>query len=271
MKDSAPLSAMTSAVPDILAKIAEHKRSELQARLSQLESLMQQADANRGLHRDFAHALKTQVPAIISEIKKASPSKGLLSPDFDPVRIASTYAAGGASALSVLTDERFFQGSLDDLKAARAAVNVPVLRKDFTLEPFHVYEAAANGADAILLIVALLDTDALRDLRELAESLGMAALVEVHDDFELDWAVESGAKIIGVNNRDLRTFEVRLETSLQLAEQMPSGVIAVSESGIHSKEDVKRLQAAGYSAFLVGEHLMKSGDPAQAIRELRQS
>jgi indole-3-glycerol phosphate synthase len=168
-----------------------------------------------------------------------------------------------------LTDERFFQGSLSDLVRARAAVSMPVLRKDFTLEPFHVYEAAAHGADAILLIVALLDTRKLRDLRELAESLGLASLVEIHDGFELDTAIASGAKIIGVNNRDLRTFEVKLETSLELAGRMPPDAIAVSESGIHSHTDVLRLRAAGFSGFLVGEHLMKSGDPARALMELR--
>ena len=262
---------MTSAVPDILARIAEHKRNELTARIDRLDAYIEQAAANRGGHRDFARALTTQVPAVIAEIKKASPSKGVFVHNFDPVQIGVSYEGGDAAALSVLTDERFFQGSLQDLVAVRAAVKLPVLRKDFTLEPFHVYEAAAHNADALLLITALLDTTKLRDLRELAESLGLAALVEVHDGVELDSAIASGAKIIGVNNRDLRTFEVSLETSLRLAERMPAGVIAVSESGIHAYDDVARLQAAGYSAFLVGEHLMKSGDPAQAIRELRHA
>src|SRR4051812_38150854 len=194
---------MTTAVPDILAKIAEHKRAELRTRIGLLDGYQQRAEANRQAHRDFGGALTAQPPAIISEIKKASPSKGLLAADFDPVRNAIAYAEGGAAALSVLTDERFFQGSLDHLVAARAAVQVPVLRKDFTLEPFHVYEAAAHGADAVLLIVALLDAGKLRDLRELAESLALAALVEVHDTEELESAIASGASIIGVNNRDL--------------------------------------------------------------------
>ena len=260
---------MISTVPNTLAKIAEHKRFELKQRIGRLDEFIQNAEANRLLHRDFAAAVSTGVPAIIAEVKKASPSKGLLRADFDPVRIACAYADGGAAALSVLTDERFFQGSLSDLATARAAVQVPVLRKDFTLEPFHVYEAAAHGADAILLIAALLDAGQLRDLRELAESLGMAALVEVHDGPELYPAVLSGARIIGVNNRDLRTFEVRLETSLLLAEQIPPGVVKVSESGIHSHSDIARLQAAGYSAFLVGEHLMKSANASHAVRELR--
>lgn len=260
---------MTSIVPDILAKIADHKRSEVKERIGRLDGYIQQAEAKRSAHRDFAAALSTGIPAMIAEIKKASPSQGVFSADFDAARIASEYENGGAAALSVLTDERFFQGSLNDLVAARAAVKTPVLRKDFTLEAFHVYEAAAHGGDAILLIAALLDSGKLRDLRELAESLGMAALVEVHDGVELYPAVLSGARIIGVNNRDLRTFEVRLETSLLLAERIPGDVIKVSESGIHSHADVARLQAAGYSAFLVGEHLMKSANPAQALRELR--
>lgn len=260
---------MTSVVPDILNRIAQHKRSELSERIGRLDEFMARADANRSTHRDFARALSSNLPAVISEIKKASPSKGVLAADFDPVRIAGLYETGGAAALSVLTDERFFQGSLNDLIAARAAVQIPVLRKDFTLEPFHVYEAAADGADAILLIAALLDSTQLRDLRELAESLGMSALIEVHDGEELDSAIASGAMIIGVNNRDLRTFEVRIETSLRLADRMPSGAITVSESGIHCHADVERLRAAGYKAFLVGEHLMKSGDPSRALRELR--
>jgi len=262
---------MTSAVPDILAKIADYKRLELSGRIGRLDAYTQAAEANRGAHRDFAAALSTNTPAIISEVKKASPSKGVLSADFDAVRIAKTYSSGGAAALSVLTDEHFFQGSLGDLTAAREAVPIPVLRKDFTLEPFHVYEAAAHRADAILLIAALLDANQLRNLRELAESLGMAALVEIHDEHELQPAVDSGARLIGVNNRDLRTFDVRLETSLHLADRIPSNLIKVSESGIHSHADVRRLQAAGYSAFLVGEHLMKSGDAAAAVRELRGS
>ena len=260
---------MTSSVPDILAKIADHKRSELNTHIGLLDSYIELAEANRNTHRDFASALTSAPPAVIAEVKKASPSKGLLSADFHPVRTAAAYVEGGAAALSVLTDERFFQGSMQDMVDARAAVPVPVLRKDFTLEPFHIYEAAAHGADAILLIAALLDATQLRDLRELAESLGLAALVEIHDDQELAPAIDSGARIIGVNNRDLRTFQVRLETSLELAPRIPEHVIKVSESGIHSFADVARLQTAGYKAFLVGEHLMKSGNPSQALRELR--
>jgi indole-3-glycerol phosphate synthase len=201
-------------------------------------------------------------------VKKASPSKGVFAHRFDPAAIARAYALGGAAALSVLTDEEFFQGSLDDLESARAAVLVPVLRKDFTLDELHVIQAAAHGADAILLIAALLDEIELRKLRELASRYHMAALVEVHDEAELDSAIGSGAEIIGVNNRNLHTFEVTLETSLRLASRIPSSAIKVSESGIDSYTAVASLKAAGFDAFLVGEHLMKAADPVEALRTL---
>ena len=223
----------------------------------------------RGDRRNFARALSANPPAIIAEIKKASPSRGLIAADFDPPRIARAYEAGRAAAISVLTDRKHFQGSLADLEAARAAVRLPVLRKDFTIDPFHVMEAAAHDADAILLIVAVLSDRELRDFRELAASYGMAALVEVHDGEELKRAIASGAEIIGVNNRDLRTFQVRLETSLELAAAMPAGVIRVAESGIRTAEDVRKLRAAGYHACLVGEHLMTAQDPATAVKALR--
>jgi indole-3-glycerol phosphate synthase len=212
--------------------------------------------------------LTAKQPAIIAEIKKASPSKGTFPGHFDPASIARQYASGGAAVLSVLTDEQFFQGSLADLEAARAAVAIPVLRKDFTLDEVHVIEAAAHGADAILLIAALLDDRALRDLRETAARYSMAALVEVHDEAELDAAIASGAGIIGVNNRDLHTFEVRLETSLRLAPKIPSGVVKVTESGIDSRAAVMRMKDAGFDAFLVGEHLMRAANPEAALREL---
>ena len=213
-------------------------------------------------------SVAARTPAIIAEAKKASPSRGLLVPDFDPARIASAYERGGASAISVLTDGPFFQGSLADLETARAAISLPVLRKDFTIAPEHVLQAAAHGADAILLIAAILSEREMRDFREAAAHFRMAALVEVHSRPELDAAVASGAQIIGVNNRDLTTFEVTLETSLRLAEHMPAGALLVSESGIHNASDISRLRAAGYHAFLVGEHLMKAGDPAAALAKL---
>ena len=221
-----------------------------------------------GTRRDFRKALGGRTAAIIAEIKKASPSKGLLATNFDPARTAEQYEAGGAAAVSVLTDGPFFQGSLADLQAARAAMRLPVLRKDFTIVASQVLEAAAHGADAILLIAAILTEREIRDFREAAARLGMAALVEVHNRRELDVAAAAGADLIGVNNRDLTTFEVALETSLRLAEHMPAGALRVSESGIHGRADIAALRAAGYSAFLVGEHLMRSGDPAAALREL---
>jgi indole-3-glycerol phosphate synthase len=256
---------MVKAVPDILARIVDQKKAGPRRITQQLES---DADRSSVGRRDFAGALTRSTPAIIAEIKKASPSKGVLAADFDPVAIAQAYERGGAAALSVLTEGPNFQGSLDDLKAAWAAVAIPVLRKDFTIGEFDVIEAAAAGADAILLIAAILDERQLRDYRELAAKYRMAALVEVHDEEELRIAAASGAAIIGVNNRDLHTFEVSLDVSLRLAALMPTGAIWVAESGIHSAVDVQRLHAAGYTAFLVGEHLMRSGDPVAALRAL---
>jgi indole-3-glycerol phosphate synthase len=255
-------------VPGILARIVAQKRADLAAKPSPVAQWERLAEAHLAGRRDFRAGLAAHTPAIIAEIKKASPSKGLLAEDFVPSRIAAAYQTGGAAALSVLTDERFFQGSLADLEQARASVTVPVLRKDFTIAKEHILEAAAHGADAILLIAAILSERDLRDFREGAARCQMAALVEVHNRRELDMAVASGSDIIGVNNRDLTTFEVTLETSLSLAPHMPPGALLVSESGIHSAADIARLRAAGYSAFLVGEHLMKSGDPARALREL---
>ena len=227
-----------------------------------------QAEQGRAGRRDFRRALAARTPAIIAEIKKASPSRGLLAADFDPVRLAREYEAGGAAALSVLTDEAFFQGSLADLAAARGVCGLPVLRKDFTLDENDVLEAAAGGADAILLIAAILEAGEICGLAAVAAGYGMAALVEVHNEQELAKALDAGAEIIGVNNRDLTTFEVTLETSLRLASHIPPGVLKVSESGIRSARYIERLREAGYQAFLVGEHLMKSPDPAEAIRAL---
>jgi indole-3-glycerol phosphate synthase len=257
---------MVKAVPDILARIVDHKRAELAAAKPRRDELAKRAQARTDF-RDFRSALTANPPAIIAEIKKASPSKGVLAAHFDPASIARVYAAGGAAALSVLTDRQFFQGNLDHLNAARASAPVPLLRKDFTIDEFHVLEAAAHGADAILLIAALLDLSTLRRFREMAAQFRMAALVEVHDEAELEIALASGAEIVGVNNRNLHNFEVTLETSLGLLEKIPASVVKVTESGIESSADVRRL--AGFDAFLVGEHLMKSADPAAALRELR--
>ncbi len=257
---------MTAIVPDILARIVERKRSELR------DAAVTRAELERraaGTHaRDFEAALRAARPAIIAEIKKASPSRGVFASDFDPPRIAAQYEQGCAAALSVLTDRDFFQGSLEDLERARAAVKIPVLRKDFVIDEYQIVEAAAHGADAILLITAILDADQMRSFRQLAQSYNMAALAEVHDEAELDRALASEATLIGVNNRDLRTFEVNLATSLRLAKYIPASVIKVSESGIFTKAHIGQLSAAGFQAFLVGESLMKSGDPVGALRAL---
>ncbi len=260
---------MVESVPGVLARIVEHKRVELAERRWRKDLLEREAERRSGARRDFGAALTANSPAIIAEIKKASPSKGVLMEEFDPRRIARAYSRGGAAAVSVLTDSKFFQGSLADLEAARQEIKVPVLRKDFTLDEFHVIEAAAHGSDAILLIAAILTEADLRRLRESAERFRMSVLVEVHNEAELKRALGSGAKIIGVNNRNLADFTVSLDTSEKLAEHIPNGVIRVTESGIHSAVDVRRLQLYGYQAFLVGEHLMTAAAADKAIQALR--
>ena len=218
--------------------------------------------------RDFAGALSRDGFNVIAELKKASPSKGLLREDYAPAELAAKLAGAGAAALSVLTEEEFFLGSLGDLKAAKKAVEIPILRKDFIIDPWQVWEARAAGADAFLLITAILSDGALGELLELGRSLGMEPLVEVHSREELGRAVAASARIIGVNNRDLRDFNVRIETSLELIEEIPDSCVAVSESGLKTHEDLTRLRRAGFDAFLVGEHLMREADPAAPLREL---
>jgi len=255
----------------ILSDIVAHKRLEVARLLPRSSEFERRAADARATRRDFRARLTaaSPAPAIIAEIKKASPSKGLLTSDFDPPSLAAAYQRGGAACLSVLTDQVYFQGSLADLEAARcAASNLPVLRKDFTLHRVQILEAAAHHADAILLIVAALTDAELRDLREFASSLGLAVLVEVHQELELHRAIDSGAEIIGVNNRNLETFEVTLETSLRLSARMPAGSIRVSESGIRTRADINTLRAAGYTAFLVGETLMRSSSPEIALKQL---
>ena len=223
---------MVKAPPDILTTIVEQKKSELallQADYADRDEMEACAERSVAHRRDFQAALTGRQPAIIAEIKKASPSKGVLATDFDPPAIARLYQQGGAAALSVLTDEKHFQGSLSDLDSARAAVQIPALRKDFTIHPYHVHQAAAHGSDAILLIAAILTERQMRDFRELAEHYRMHALVEVHDEDELQPAIASGARIIGVNNRNLHTFEVSLEPALSLAEKIPPGVLRVAD------------------------------------------
>jgi indole-3-glycerol phosphate synthase len=260
---------LLEAVPDILARIVARKREELACFTTRdIEGWEREAELRLPHRRDFRAALEARRPAIISEVKKASPSKGLLSDDFDAARIAAAYERGGAAALSVLTDRDFFQGSLADLEAARAAVKLPALRKDFTIAREQIAQAAAHGADAVLLIAAILTERELRDFREEAARFQMAALVETHNRRELDAAAASGADLIGVNNRDLSTFQVTLETSLDLAPHFPKGALRVSESGILYPADIKRLREAGYTAFLVGERLMKSGNPEASLKAL---
>jgi indole-3-glycerol phosphate synthase len=228
---------------------------------------LRQAVEQHGPRRDFLGALRAPrrgAAALIAEVKKASPSAGVLCQDFDPVRIAREYEAAGASCLSVLTDSRFFQGSLDDLRRVRQAVGLPLLRKDFVIDARQILEAIAWGADAVLLIVSILDDTRLRSFRVLAESAGLAALVEVHDEQELERALQTGATLIGVNNRDLKTFRVDLGTTERLAGRLreaPDGgrVLLVAESGIHTRSDVDRLRSCGACAILVGESLMRGG------------
>jgi len=238
---------MVQGASGILSRIVESKADAVQRARPRREQLEQRAQ-ERSDFRDFRAALEAGRPAIIAEIKKGSPSKGTFTHQFEPAAIAKDYADGGAAALSVLTDAEFFHGSLEDLKAAREAVALPVLRKDFTIDEFQVIEAAAHGADAILLIAAILSESEMRRLREQAATYHMAALVEVHDESELSPALGSGAEIIGVNNRNLHTFEVSLETSLRLAPKIPSNIVKVSESGLHSRAALERLEAAGKAA-----------------------
>ena len=260
---------MRAAAMTVLDQIMARKRAELlleQARtpLHEIEALP------RPQRRPFREALEMARPAIISEIKKASPSAGVIAGEFDPAAIAAGYETGGAAALSVLTDPQFFQGSLADLEAARAATSLPVLRKDFSFDRYHLFQAATAGADAVLLIVAALTDYELVGLMREASELELDALVEVHNEAELDRALAAGADLIGVNNRNLKTLEVSLGTSFELAEKIPGDVLGISESGIRSADDIRRLMEAGYRGFLIGESLMKRAAPGAALAELIQ-
>jgi indole-3-glycerol phosphate synthase len=228
--------------------------------------------AEKHVPRGFRHALSAKSRddvAVIAELKKASPSKGLIRCDFHPAELARELEQAGAAALSVLTDEEFFQGSLANLREASAAVKIPCLRKDFIVDEFQLLEARANAADAVLLIVAALSQGELPKLSRAARHHGLDVLCEVHDAVELQRALDADCDLIGVNTRDLRTFQVRLETAFDLAERFPATIVRVAESGIHSPQDVTRLRAAGYHAFLVGESLMRAERPVEALRELR--
>ena len=261
---------------DILQKILARKREEIAARSAQvsLREIAARA-AEEGPVRGFVAALAAKLaadlPAVIAEVKKASPSQGVIRADFHPAEIARSYAAGGAACLSVLTDVDFFQGSDAYLQQARAACELPVLRKDFTIDPYQVHEARALGADCILLIVAALDDAELVDLSTLANEIGLDVLVEVHDAAELDRAVATRAQLIGINNRNLRTFATSLDTTLELRAHVPSERLLVTESGIHTPADVARMRSAGINAFLVGEAFMRAEDPGTELRRLFQS
>jgi indole-3-glycerol phosphate synthase len=257
---------------NVLDNIVAEKKLEVATLRSQAGKLKQAAAARKEF-RDFTGALRPDNRvALIAEVKKASPSAGVIQKDFDAIRIARDYEDGGASALSVLTDEKFFQGRIEYLQQIRDAVKLPLLRKDFIVNELQIYESAARSADAILLIVAILDDEQLKDFRELAAQLHLASLVEVHDEAELDRAVSSGAGIIGVNNRDLRDFSVSLATTEELVGKLRRGMCSkhtiVAESGIHTRSDVERVAKAGVNAVLVGESLMRSGDIQSKVREL---
>ena len=262
---------------DILNKIVAVKHEEVAAakRKTSLEAMRFDAES-RVLTRDFVGALRAKMaagqPAVIAEVKKASPSKGVLREDFIPADIAQSYAEGdgvlSAACLSVLTDRQFFQGSTDYLKQARASCDLPVLRKDFMVDAFQIYESRAMGADAILLIAACLDDAQMKDFEAIAMGLGMAVLVEVHDAAELDRALKLKTPLIGVNNRNLRTFEVSVQATIDLLPKVPAERLAVTESGITTRDDVTRLRAAGVQAFLVGEAFMRAPEPGEALAEL---
>lgn len=253
----------------ILERIVAAKRVEIAAAKDRfpLKTIEEKAKSASPV-RDFVGALRARRPAVIAEIKKASPSRGVLRADYRPAAIAQSYENAGAACLSVLTDREFFQGSSDDLRAAREACALPVLRKDFVIDPYQVVESRAMGADCILLIAACLSREAMAELEALATRLGMAVLVEVHDGAELDAALTLKTPLVGVNNRDLRTFVTRLEATLELLPRLPAGRLLVTESGILAPADVKRLRSAGVGTFLVGEAFMRATDPGAALREL---
>ncbi|NMM11908.1 MAG: indole-3-glycerol phosphate synthase TrpC [Polaromonas sp.] len=258
---------------DILNKIIAVKHEEIAEAINRKPLAAMRKDAeSRVLTRDFVGALRSKIavgqPAVIAEIKKASPSKGVLRAEFIPADIAQTYAEHGAACLSVLTDKQFFQGSIDYLKQARASCSLPVLRKDFIVDAYQVYESRVIGADCILLITACLDDTQLKTLEALAMSLDMAVLVEVHDEGELERALKLKTPLIGINNRNLNSFDVSLDTTLRLVAKVPANRLLVSESGIATPEDVQRLRDAKVNAFLVGEAFMRADDPGAALKLL---
>ena len=265
--------AAPAQTPQFLERIVGAKRAELESSKRQmppkeLEKHVIERPAGRFLQALLPPTERQPGCAIIAELKKASPSAGVLREDYDPSGIARSYREAGARALSVLTDRKFFQGSLEDLQQAKAASALPALRKDFTLEEYHLYEAAAAGADAVLLIVAILQPPELRRLLSVSRTLGLDALVEVHTAEELAIALEAGSEIIGVNNRNLHTFEVSTDTSFKLIDAIPDETVAISESGLRCAEDLQSLRSAGFDAFLIGESFMREDDPGAALQRL---
>ncbi|MCG7997217.1 MAG: indole-3-glycerol phosphate synthase TrpC [Candidatus Thiodiazotropha taylori] len=259
--------------PDILKKIVARKQQEIADRLEKrslqaLQERLSESSAPRGFADAIARRIEAGEAGVIAEIKRASPSKGVLREDFQPAEIALSYQQGGAACLSVLTDIDFFQGSDDYLRQARAACSLPVIRKDFIIDPYQVYEARVIEADCILLIAACLDDAQLHSLNDLAHELGMGVLIEVHDEAELQRTLALENRLIGINNRNLRSFEVTLDTTLGLLDQIPEDRIVVTESGILDQQDVKRMRNHQVNAFLVGEAFMRADDPGARLREL---
>lgn len=259
--------------PDILQKILQTKQEEITTRSAnvsakQLSVLAEQADPVRGFLNAMRERIAAGDPAIIAEVKKASPSKGIIRADFDPPSIAQSYAQGGAACLSVLTDAQYFQGHERYLQAARAACDLPVIRKDFIVDPYQVYEARSIGADCILLIVAALEDQQMAALYQLATELGMDVLIEVHDQAEMERALRLDAPLVGINNRNLRTFETSLHTTIDLLAMVPEDVLLVTESGIHTQDDVALMREHAVHAFLVGEAFMRADDPGTELKTL---
>lgn len=260
-------------VPTILEKINARKQQEIAERsarvpLAELKAVLADQPDVRGFVQAMESRLNQGQSAIIAEIKKASPSKGVIRADFDPADIARSYAEAGAACLSVLTDRDFFQGSEENLQQARAACDLPVIRKDFLIDPYQIYEARAIGADCVLLIVASLEKQQLMQLNDLAGDIGLDVLIEVHNEAELEVALETDNRLIGINNRDLHTFETSLDTTLQLLDKIGDERIVVTESGILLPQDVASMRAAGVNAFLVGEAFMRSREPGEGLRKL---
>ena len=264
---------MSTSAPTILRKILARKREEVAERSARVSlGSLEQRITEQGDTRGFAVAMRDRVAAgdaaVIAEVKKASPSKGVIREDFQPAQIAPSYELGGATCLSVLTDIDFFQGSDEYLQQARGACSLPVLRKDFTVDPYQVVEARAIGADAVLLIVAALEQGQMLELAHTAQEAGVDVLVEVHDRAELERALELSTPLIGINNRDLHTFDMRLETTLELLPYIPPDRVVITESGIHTREDVALMRERDVNAFLVGESFMRAQEPGRKLREL---